>query len=150
MSNTPAPSPENLELTPYQRQTPEQWEATIKSVEGPMGHAVSIAYRDEVPQDKVDASISALHELGKEPGVLAWMIAPSLDERKGRVVLELGVFTCGQAFLDWRKSDAHMTFAMATSEIADWTVVDFPAGADGSLQMTTPAPRLGDGSGENA
>lgn len=137
--------PSNSQITPYQRQTPEQWEAAIKSVEGPMGHAVSIAYRDEVSQDKVDQSIAALHALGKEPGVLAWMIAPSLDQRKGRVVLELGVFTCGQAFLDWRKSDAHMTFAQATSEIADWTVVDFPAGVDGNLEMTVPAPQLGEG-----
>ena len=126
-------SQESNEVAPYQRQTPAQWEAAIRGVEGPFGHVVTINYRDEVPQEKVDASVGTLHDLGREPGVLAWMIRPSLDERKGRAFLELGIFASGAAFLAWRDGDAHKAFANATSEIADWTVVDFPASADGKL-----------------
>ena len=113
-------------IVPFQRQTPEEWERSIRSVEGPMHHAVMISYKDEVPQAQVEASLDRLRRLGELPGVLAWAVLPSIDTRKGRVALELGVFTSGAAFLDWRAGEQHGECATELSKIGDWTVADTP------------------------
>jgi len=88
-------------------------------------HVVLFRVRDDVTDPDVSAAIDALRALGDAPGVRSWTIKPSLDTRKGRVVVEDGTFVDRRAFELWRAGEEHRRVAEKLSLIADWWVGDW-------------------------
>jgi hypothetical protein len=110
------------------RQNLTLYEQTIKN-QSALVHTVMITYRDEIPQDIVENSVERLRSLGTLPGVMKWVVEWSLDQRKGRTVLELGIFESGDAFLQWRNHRDHTSFADELATLADWHTADFSLSA---------------------
>lgn len=88
-------------------------------------HIVLFRVRDDVADPDVSAAIAALRTLGDEPGVVAWTVEPSLDTRKGRVIVEDATFADAAAFEAWRGGKSHRRVAARLAGIADWWVGDF-------------------------
>lgn len=124
---------------PYERQTNEEFLQTLGAVEGPLAHAVVMRFRDEASHEDVTKAVQLVEGLKDLPGILSWMVVPqSLDERKGRRLLELGVFENGQALLDFRVHPDHTEVTDHLRNVADWDIVDFQvtdAGAAGALVL---------------
>jgi hypothetical protein len=116
---------DNTEKQPANTQTPEQFMPVVKRVKGPFVHTLIFRFRAEAPVETIEKSLQMLTELESLPGVLVWMIQESIDQRKGRTVLERGVFQDGQAFLDFRNAPQHQAFANFVKDYADWDIVDF-------------------------
>lgn len=70
-------------------------------------------------------AVAALRALGSLPGVVTWTVAPSLDTRKGRILVEDATFIDEEAFLRWRASPDHRSVAERMSTISDWWVGDW-------------------------
>lgn len=88
-------------------------------------HVVLFRVRDDVTDPDVSAAVENLRALGEEPGVVAWTVVPSLDTRKGRVVVEDGTFVDAEAFAAWRGGEVHQRVAGQMAAIADWWVGDW-------------------------
>lgn len=112
---------------PFERQTNEDYLQTLSAVEGPLMHAVQMRFHDEASHEDVTQAVQMVEGLRDLPGILSWMVVPqSLDERKGRRLLELGVFENGQALLDFRTNPDHTEVTDHLRNVADWDIVDFP------------------------
>lgn len=107
-------------------QTTEQFLTKIKGIEGPLGHAIIFNFYESSSDVEVQTAIEMCRGLSDLPGVLSLEVYPSLDRRKGRTALELGVFASGQAFLEFRENPRHEEFANYIKNHADWKIVDFP------------------------
>lgn len=118
--------------TKTEKQTPQEFISAIEQVDGPLVHAVMFNFHDEASPEQVANAIRMCRALKELPGVLAWTVQESLDNRKGRTALELGVFESGQAFLDFRTHPTHNEFSSYVRDYADWNIVDFPAGQSSS------------------
>ena len=71
-------------------------------------------------------AVKILRELGKDNSdVLEWVVNPSLDSRKGRIIVEDAVFADKETFERFRTSDKHNEVAAIMREIADWWVGDY-------------------------
>ena len=125
MTNHLSPANELPQEVQYQRQTPAEFKGTVQGIKGPYVHALMFNFRDGAPQEAVDRAVRMVRALGELPGILAWTIQESLDQRKGRTVLELGIFKNGQAFLDFRDHPEHQAFTGYVRDYADWNIVDF-------------------------
>ncbi|MFF0911582.1 Dabb family protein [Microbacterium enclense] len=88
-------------------------------------HVVLFRVRDEVTDPEVSDAIAMLRQLGGLPGVTAWTVALSRDQRKGRVIVEDGTFPDQGSFDIWRARSEHQTAALRMSGIADWLVGDW-------------------------
>jgi heme-degrading monooxygenase HmoA len=110
-----------------QKQTPQEFIAAIEQVDAPLVHAVMFNFHEEASPEQVEKAIRMCRALRELPGILAWTVQESLDTRKGRTALELGVFESGQAFLDFRNHPVHNEFSSYVRDHADWNIVDFPA-----------------------
>ncbi|MDP9435608.1 MAG: Dabb family protein [Actinomycetota bacterium] len=91
-------------------------------MEQPYRHIVVFRLPEEADVDEV---VARLRALGDAPQVLSWRVERSLDERKGPVVVEVGLFASAQAFVVWRDSPAHQATAEHLREVADWLVADY-------------------------
>lgn len=112
---------------PFERQTNEEFLQTLGAVEGPLAHAVNMRFHDEASPEDVTKAIQLVEGLRKLPGIRSWIVVPqSLDERKGRRLLEFGVFENGQALLDFRVHPDHTEVTDHLQNVADWDIVDFP------------------------
>lgn len=107
------------------RQTFTEFEEAVREVKGPYVHVLMFKFRDEASKEEIDTSIEMAKKLGELPGIVGWNIQESIDQRKGRTVIELGVFESGQAFLDFRDHPVHQEFATYVRDYADWNIVDF-------------------------
>ncbi len=85
-------------------------------------HVVLFRVRDDVAGPELSDAVENLTRLGDWPGVLEWTIAMSLDERKGRIVVEDATFVDIDTFHMWRAAEAHRQVASQMSKIADWLV----------------------------
>ncbi|MBM3715880.1 MAG: Dabb family protein [Actinobacteria bacterium] len=92
-------------------------------------HVVLFRVRDDVTDPEVSDAMAVLRQLGTLPGVTGWTVALSLDERKGRVIIEDGTFPDQGSFETWRARSQHQRAALRMSEIADWLVGDWNADA---------------------
>lgn len=90
-------------------------------------HVVLFRVRDDVAGPELSAAMEGLKRLGDSPGIVEWTIELSLDERKGRIVIEDATFIDIDAFRTWRSGAAHREIASQMSEIADWLVGDWQA-----------------------
>nr|WP_155048225.1 Dabb family protein [Microbacterium sp. ZXX196] len=82
---------------------------------------------DDVGDARVDAAIDMLQGFAAFPGVVSWITTRSLDERKGRVVIEEATFESRGAFERFRGDPAHVRAAKTMAEIADWWIGDYEA-----------------------
>jgi hypothetical protein len=85
-------------------------------------HVVLFRVRDDVAEESVSVAIDELRALGNSPGVVTWVIARSLDERKGRVIAEDGTFIDRAAFHTWRMTAYHRVVASRMAGLADWLI----------------------------
>jgi len=90
-------------------------------------HVVLFRVRDDVADADLSAAVETLRGLGVLPGVTGWSVEPSLDTRKGRIVVEDATFADRAAFEAWRVSPVHRAAAERMSGIADWWVGDWEA-----------------------
>tara|TARA_R100000306_G_scaffold60720_1_gene61391 strand:+ start:189 stop:542 length:354 start_codon:yes stop_codon:yes gene_type:complete len=88
-------------------------------------HVVLFRLHAGVSAAAQEEALRTLRRLGDQPGVLAWTVERSLDERKGTVFVELGTFESVQAFESFRRSDEHHAASRVMREISDWLVGDF-------------------------
>lgn len=71
------------------------------------------------------AAVAALEAARPETGASRWTITPSLDSRKGTVIVEDSTFDDEAAFHAWRVSDLHLAAVAHMREHADWLVGDW-------------------------
>jgi len=88
-------------------------------------HVVLFRVRDGVPEEDVDAALTALAGLAAHPDVLSMEVARSSDERKGRVLAEVALLADDAALQRFRGSRQHQAVAAQLSGIADWLVADW-------------------------
>jgi hypothetical protein len=93
-------------------------------------HIVLFRVREEVDDERLDDLMAALGAFAMFPGVTSWIVARSLDERKGRIVIEDATFKSPEAFEGFRADTAHARVAQMMSEISDWWVGDYLTDAD--------------------
>lgn len=90
-----------------------------------MRHIVLFRMYDDVADDEVDEMVASLRSLGDDPGVVSWRVERSLDERKGRVIVEDAVFESAEAIERFRVSARHRVVAERMSTMADWLIGDY-------------------------
>jgi hypothetical protein len=88
-------------------------------------HIVLFRVRDDVTDPELSEAIDRLRALGDAPTVGEWRIERSLDQRKGRVIVEDATFASREAFEVFRSSAAHVATAEHMAGIADWWVGDY-------------------------
>ena len=89
-------------------------------------HIVLLRFRPGVPAAEVTRAVELLDSLRTSPGVREWRVVRSLDERKGIVVAEVGLFETSERFEAFRESERHADVSAYLAERADWLVADFP------------------------
>ncbi|MFB8894099.1 Dabb family protein [Microbacterium plantarum] len=90
-------------------------------------HIVLFRIHDEVSDQRVTEAIDALRSLAVLPGIESWTVELSLDQRKGRVIVEDGVFGDQAAFEAFHADPQHRSTAEVMAEISDWWVGDYQA-----------------------
>lgn len=89
-------------------------------------HIVLFKVSDQVTEDKFQEALEVLNDLGvDQQGVLSWNIATSIDTRKGRIIIEEGVFQDDKVFQLFRESEKHQRAVGLMRDIADWLVGDY-------------------------
>ncbi|HSX67387.1 Dabb family protein [Nocardioides sp.] len=71
------------------------------------------------------AAVAALEAARPRSGASRWVITPSLDDRKGTVIVEDATFADEEAFDAWRKSALHLAAVAHMRANADWLVGDW-------------------------
>jgi len=90
-------------------------------------HVVLFRVHDGIANERVSAAIESLQSLAGLPGVLAFVIARSLDARKGRIIVEDATFADAAASSAFRASPAHVAVAGQLAQISDWWIGDYEA-----------------------
>lgn len=89
-------------------------------------HIVLFKIHDHVSDDEFNKALLTLQELGlNNTEVLNWIVLPSIDVRKGRIIIEEALFIDKDAFEKFRTSEKHRLAGEMMSEIADWLVGDY-------------------------
>lgn len=88
-------------------------------------HVVLFRIHDEVEEQDVDAAIESLRSLADLPCVEDWHIARSLDERKGRILIEEATFADADAFQEFRHDPRHRAVAATMAQLSDWWIGDY-------------------------
>lgn len=88
-------------------------------------HVVLFRIYDEVDDADVDGIVADLQTLGDLPGILSWHVERSLDERKGRVIVEDATFESEAALDGFRVSERHRVVAERMSTMADWLIGNY-------------------------
>ena len=87
-------------------------------------HVVLFRIHHDVEEHDVEHALGQLKSLADLPGITSWQIARSLDERKGRVVIEEAEFTDADAFAAFRSHPRHQSVAAEMAAISDWWIGD--------------------------
>lgn len=88
-------------------------------------HIVLFRIHDDVREQEAEAAEALLRGLEVLPEVQEWRILRSLDDRKGRVLIEDATFADRRAFERFRTSAEHAEVAEQLARIADWLVGDY-------------------------
>lgn len=89
-------------------------------------HIVLFKIHDEVSDEDFQKAVETLKQLGENnPDILEWKVNVSLDNRKGRVIIEEATFTNEEAFQKFRVSQKHINAGNIMKEISDWFVGDY-------------------------
>jgi hypothetical protein len=73
-----------------------------------------------------DEAMRRLRELGEQADAIEWRTELSVDQRKGRVIVENALFADEAEFQTFRASAAHQAVVAHMKENADWVVGDYP------------------------
>jgi heme-degrading monooxygenase HmoA len=76
------------------------------------------------PDADAEEVLRRLRSLAHLPGLLAWRVERSLDERKGVVVMQNSLFASMAALQSFREAPEHAKVAAFLSRNADWLVAD--------------------------
>jgi len=90
-------------------------------------HVVLFRIYDHVEEHDVTGAIDRLGTLADLPGIVDWRISRSLDERKGRVIVEEATFDDVDAFTAFRAHPRHQAVAAEMAAISDWWIGDYDA-----------------------
>jgi hypothetical protein len=90
---------------------------------GNIRHIVIFLLKPGVEVDEVLGLLQAFDK--KDPDVLEWTAAQSLDTRKGNVVIENALFANEAALARFKSSDDHNELGQKISLLADWLVADY-------------------------
>lgn len=112
------------QLNPH-HQTSERFTQKMERVDGLLVHTVMFHFHEQVSREEIATAVDMCRALKNLPGVLAWTVQKSLDNRKGCTVLELGLFENGKALLEFRNHPDHKEFTEYVKNYADWNIVDF-------------------------
>ncbi|MEV7692872.1 Dabb family protein [Microbacterium sp. NPDC089189] len=88
-------------------------------------HIVLFRVHDGVSSSRVTEAIDSLRSLAVLPGIVDWRVELSLDQRKGRIVVEDATFTDDEAFEKFRSHPAHVAVGQLMAEISDWWNGDY-------------------------
>lgn len=88
-------------------------------------HIVLFRVRDDVPEERLRGVIDVLASFVFFPGVTTWSVERSLDERKGRIIVQDGTFESRAAFETYRLDGTHQRAGEMMATIADWWVGDY-------------------------
>ena len=88
-------------------------------------HIVLFRIHDDVSDTRVTDAINELRSLAALPGVRSWVVELSLDERKGRVVVEDATFSSADAFRTFHAHPRHVQAGKHMSLISDWWNGDY-------------------------
>ena len=88
----------------------------------PVRHVILFRLYDDADPDEV---LQRLRSLGDLPGLLAWRVERSLDERKGVVLVQDSLFASVAALQSFREAPLHVEVADFMSRHADWLVADY-------------------------
>ena len=88
-------------------------------------HVVLFRVHDDCRDADVEEMVHQLRALGDGPGILSWRVELSLDERKGRVIVEDATFASQEALETFRRSEAHVVTAERMSTMADWLIGNY-------------------------
>jgi hypothetical protein len=92
-------------------------------------HLVLFRIHDDVSEDRVSQALERLRSLADLPGVTALAVARSLDERKGRILVEDATFSDAASFAAFRALPAHLLVGTEMATISDWWIGDYEDGA---------------------
>ncbi|TDL46281.1 Dabb family protein [Microbacterium oleivorans] len=87
-------------------------------------HIVLFRVHDTVEEHDVAHAVDQLTSLAGLPGITSWQIARSLDDRKGRIIIEEAEFTDADAFAAFRSDPRHQSVAAQMAAISDWWIGD--------------------------
>lgn len=88
-------------------------------------HIVLFRVHDDVDIELLDRTVEELDQFAGLPGVVAWTVRRSLDERKGRMIIEDATFESREAFERFRADPNHLEAGRRMSLISDWWVGDY-------------------------
>ena len=88
-------------------------------------HIVLFRIHDDVSEERLRGVIDVLASFALFPGVTTWYVERSLDERKGRIVVQDGTFESRVAFETYRLDAAHLQAGQMMAAISDWWVGDY-------------------------
>ena len=91
-------------------------------------HIVLLRVLSGTEDEAVDVAVEALEAALQLSTATSWHLAPSLDARKGRMIVEDVTFEDRAAFELFRDSDEHRAAAELWAAIADWWVGDYEPG----------------------
>jgi hypothetical protein len=91
-------------------------------------HIVLLRVRIGTEDDTVDVAVQALEAALQLSTATSWHLAPSLDARKGRTIVEDVTFEDRASFELFRDSHEHRMAAELWAAIADWWVGDYEPG----------------------
>lgn len=92
-------------------------------------HIVLFRIHDGVDDGFIDGVVDMMETFLLFPGVVSWVATRSLDERKGRVIIEDATFESREAFEAFRDDPAHLSMARTMSAISDWWIGDYEVDA---------------------
>ncbi|WP_311210864.1 MULTISPECIES: Dabb family protein [unclassified Aeromicrobium] len=93
-------------------------------------HLVLFRVYDAVADADVDDALVQLASLATLPGVLEWTVRLSDDRRKGRILVENGLFESQEAFEAFRVHPQHVQVSTVMRDLADWWIGDYEEPAD--------------------
>ena len=88
-------------------------------------HVVLFRIHDDVGEHDVARAVDGLRSLSDLPGISTWTIARSLDDRKGRILIEDAEFTDADVFAAFRAHPRHSAVAAELAAISDWWIGDY-------------------------
>lgn len=94
-------------------------------------HIVLFRVHEEIDDARLQEAVAALKAFAQFPGVESWVIASSLDTRKGRIVIEDATFVDRDAFDLFRRDAGHLRAAQMMSDVSDWWIGDYFTTSDG-------------------
>lgn len=88
-------------------------------------HVVLFRIHDDVDDSAVAEAVAQLRALSVLPGVASWRVEWSVDQRKGRVIIEDATFSSHEDFERFRLDPRHTAVGERMAKISDWWNGDY-------------------------